>query len=53
VAAEVGGIIFISCYAAPRLNVNEYECYLEAVEFAACSHAKVIIASDFNAWHEE
>ena len=53
VAAEVGGITFISCYAPPRLNVNEYECYLEAVELEACSHAKVIIAGDFNAWHEE
>ncbi|XP_053667944.1 uncharacterized protein LOC128718340 [Anopheles marshallii] len=53
VAAQIGGVVFISCYAPPRLTIAEFEHFLEALELEALSHPHVVVAGDFNAWHEE
>ncbi|XP_049300385.1 uncharacterized protein LOC125773783, partial [Anopheles funestus] len=52
-AAQIGGVVFISCYAPPRLNAGEFEQLLEAVELEAQPHPRIVLAGDFNAWNEE
>ena len=53
VAAQIGGVVFISCYAPPSLNLAEFERFLEAIELEGFSHPQVVVAGDFNARHEE
>ena len=53
IAAQIGGFVFISCYAQPRRPEDEYENFLAAVQLEASFHSHVVIASDFNAWHTE
>ena len=53
VAAEIGCITFLSCYAPPRQPTDEFERFIEAVQLEALSHPQVVIAGDFNAWHVE
>lgn len=53
VAAQIGGVVFVSCYAPPRWNITEFERLLESVELEAMSHSAVVVAGDFNARHTE
>ncbi|XP_041786202.1 uncharacterized protein LOC121601443 [Anopheles merus] len=52
VAADIGGITFISCYASPRMTVAEFEEFFNAVEIEVSAHPNVVLGGDFNAWHE-
>lgn len=53
IAAKVGGITFLSCYAPPSLSREGFAEFVEAIELEAQSHPQVVVAGDFNAWHEE
>ena len=53
VAAEIGGITFLRCYAPPRQPTDEFQRFIEAVQLEALSHAQVVVAGDFNVWHVE
>lgn len=53
IAADVGGITFISCYASPAMTTQEFSIFLDAVYIDARTHPHVVLAGDFNGWHQE
>lgn len=53
IAAKINGIYFYSCYAPPRLNIQEFNMLLDKIADNARGRHPTIIAGDFNAWASE
>lgn len=51
VAAQIGGICFVSCYASPSWTLGRFREFLDSVETEARAHSQIVLAGDFNAWH--
>lgn len=54
VAAQIGGVTFISCYTPPPPGWRDarFDNFLTALDIEARVHQHVVVAGDFNAWHE-
>lgn len=53
VAAKINGVIFLSCYAPPRLQQTQFEELLDRIVRLARGIHQIVIAGDFNAWATE
>uniref|UniRef100_A0A182JMU6 Endonuclease/exonuclease/phosphatase domain-containing protein n=1 Tax=Anopheles atroparvus TaxID=41427 RepID=A0A182JMU6_ANOAO len=49
VAAEIGGVTYVSCYAPPSWNFERFRTLMEAVVTAVHGCPIVVLAGDFNA----
>lgn len=54
VAAQIGGVTFVSCYTPPYPGWTRarFDGFLTALDIEARAHQHVVVAGDFNAWHE-
>lgn len=53
VVATIAGIAFASCYASPSTGLEDFKSFVEAAEMTLIGHPLVVMAGDFNAWHQE
>ena len=51
VVADVNGVTIVNCYVQPHIGVAEFEGILDRIFVLAQGHPRVLLAGDFNAWH--